>query len=136
MSLLFTESMTEQCSPHGSFRWQIHRGMGFKSSKKLHTINNSCYSLGHLALTSCLKFSKVASVEKRPPLGTQLEITFQTGSAVGRHSKFLKAGLRISVGHFQKTAKRGHHHSSKCGYFSSFHNQPSKYKLFTRFSVH
>lgn len=39
-----------------------------------------------------------------PPLSAQLETTFQTGSALGSHSKFLKAGLKISVGSFQKTA--------------------------------
>lgn len=60
--LLFTECMIEQCSLRCSFRWQICREMGLKSSKKLHNINNSCYSLGHLALTPWLKFSKVAGM--------------------------------------------------------------------------
>lgn len=36
------------------------------------------------------------------PLSVQLEITFQNGSAGGKHSKFLKAGLNITVGSFQK----------------------------------
>lgn len=74
--------------------------MGLKSSKKLQTVNNSCYCLGNLALTLCLKFSKVQAWVI--PLSVQLEITFQTGSAGDKHLKFLKAGLNITVGIFQK----------------------------------
>lgn len=36
------------------------------------------------------------------PLSVQLEITFQTGSAGGKHSKFIKEGLNITVGSFRK----------------------------------
>lgn len=86
--------------PAPSFRLQVCRQMGLKSSKKLHTTNNSCYCLGNLALTLCLKFSKVQAWVI--PLSVQVEITFQTSSAGGKHSKFLKACLNITVGSFQK----------------------------------
>lgn len=79
---------------------QICRQMGLQSSKKLHTKNNSCYCLGNFALTLCLKFSKVQAWVI--PLSVQLEITFQTGSAGDKRPKFLKVGLNITVGSFQK----------------------------------
>lgn len=95
-----SECTVEQCSLHTPFRLQICKQTGLKSSKKLHTRNNLCCCLGNLALTLCLKFSKVQAWVI--PLSVQVEITFQSSSAGGKHSKFLKVCLNITVSSFQK----------------------------------
>lgn len=70
-----------------------------------------------------------------PPLSAQLETSFQTNSAVGRHLKFLNAGFKICAGDFQIMSNGGHCQPSKCRCFSSLHGLSSEHKLFSRFNV-